>query len=56
MKTVYAAWSEKDYVSVYDKTEQILKKRPYDGEVLALRGFAAYYIFVEKICGLLHIC
>ncbi len=48
MKTVYADWNEKNYISVYDKTEQILKKRPYDGEVLALRGFAAYYIFVEK--------
>ncbi len=48
MKSVYSHWNSKDYISVYEDTGKILKKRPYDGEVLAMRGFAAYYIFVEK--------
>lgn len=48
MKTVYADWVGKDYESVYEKTEEILKKYPYDGEALAMHGFAAYYIFAEQ--------
>lgn len=48
MKEVYANWTEKNYEGVYQKTETILKKRAYDGEALALRGFAAYYIFAEQ--------
>ena len=48
MKEVYADWAEKNYESVYQKTELILKKRVYDGEALAMRGFAAYYIFAEQ--------
>ncbi len=48
MRTVYSQWNDKDYIAVYESTGKILKKRPYDGEVLAMRGFAAYYIFVEK--------
>nr|WP_253694535.1 MULTISPECIES: tetratricopeptide repeat protein [unclassified Treponema] len=48
MKEVYADWSEKNYENVYQKTETILKRRAYDGEALALRGFAAYYIFAEQ--------
>ena len=48
IKEVYADWNEKNYESVYQKTELILKKRVYDGEALAMRGFAAYYIFAEQ--------
>nr|WP_245608882.1 tetratricopeptide repeat protein [Treponema putidum] len=48
MKEIYADWSEKNYENVYQKTEVILKKRAYDGEALALRGFASYYIFAEQ--------
>lgn len=48
MKEVYADWNAQNYENVYQKTESILKKRAYDGEALALRGFAAYYIFAEQ--------
>jgi len=48
MKEVYADWAEKNYESVYQKTASILKRRAYDGEALAMRGFASYYIFAEQ--------
>ena len=48
MKEVYADWNAQNYENVYQKTETILKKRAYDGEALALRGFSAYYIFAEQ--------
>lgn len=48
MKSIYLDWKEKNFNLVYEKTEEILKKRPYDGEVLAMHGFAAYYIFSEQ--------
>ncbi len=48
MSSVYADWKNKNYEQVYQKTEAILKKRPFDGEVLAMHGFSAYYIFAEQ--------
>lgn len=48
MRSVYADWKNKDYGAVYGKTEIILKKRPFNGEALAMRGFSAYYIFAEQ--------
>ncbi len=48
MKSVYADWENKNYTQVYEKTSEILKRRPYDGEVLAMHGFASYYIFAEQ--------
>ncbi len=48
LSTVYLSWTDKDYMEVYRATGEILNRRPYDGEVLALRGFSAYYIFAEQ--------
>ncbi len=48
MKEVYADWEDKNYGQVYEKTAAVLKKYPYDGEALAMHGFASYYIFAEQ--------
>ncbi|CEM61172.1 tetratricopeptide repeat protein [Treponema phagedenis] len=48
IRSVYKDWNENNYQAVYDKTEILLKRRPLDGEVLALHGFASYYIFSEQ--------
>ncbi|WP_029409435.1 tetratricopeptide repeat protein [Treponema pedis] len=48
MNSVYADWKNKDYEKVYKKTEAVLKKRPLDGEALAMHGFASYYLFAEQ--------
>lgn len=48
LASVYTSWQEKNYLDVYTKTGEILQKHPIDGEVLALRGFSAYYFFVEQ--------
>ena len=48
MSSVYADWATNDYATVYEKTAQILEKRPMDGTALALHGFAAYYLFAEQ--------
>ncbi len=48
MNLVYADWANNDYAEVYEKTAQILEKRPMDGTALALHGFAAYYLFAEQ--------
>lgn len=38
------AWKAKNYETVYRQTAEILERRPFDTEVLALHGFAAYYL------------
>ena len=48
LNSVYGDWENKDYAEVYEKTAQILEKRPMDGTALALHGFAAYYLFAEQ--------
>ncbi len=48
LSSIYADWENKDYNAVYQKTDQVLIKRPLDGTVLALHGFAAYYLFAEQ--------
>lgn len=48
LKTVYSSWAEKNYEEVFNATGEILNRRPYDGEALAMRGFSAYYIFAEQ--------
>ncbi len=48
VSSLYADWENKDYSSVYTKAEEVLFKRPLDGTVLALHGFAAYYLFAEQ--------
>ncbi len=48
LSAIYADWENQDYLSVYEKTDQVLVKRPLDGTVLALHGFAAYYLFAEQ--------
>jgi len=48
VNSLYAAWEKQEYQIVYDKSVQILKQRPMDGSVLALQGFAAYYLYVEQ--------
>lgn len=47
-KEIYEDWANGSYDSVYLKSGTVLKKRPFDGEMLALHGFAAYYIFAEQ--------
>lgn len=45
---LYTYWDEGNYSKVYDDSGMILEIRPLDGEVLALRGFSAYYLFLEQ--------
>jgi len=45
MSAIYADWGASRYIDVYDKTKLVLSRRPLDGEALALRGFAAYYLY-----------
>lgn len=42
---IYEDWKESRYKDVYAKSDIVLSKRPLDGEMLALKGFAAYYLF-----------
>ncbi|MGP1454315.1 MAG: tetratricopeptide repeat protein [Treponema sp.] len=48
MKSIYADWEDKNYMSVYEKTADFLNTHPFDGTALALHGFAAYYLFAEQ--------
>jgi len=48
VSSLYRAWNEKDYRSVYDNSGKILTRRPLDGEVLALHGFSSYYLYNEQ--------
>lgn len=42
--SLYKAWEARDYAKVYEDSSLILARRPLDGAVLALNGFAAYYL------------
>ncbi len=42
--SLYKAWENRDYPTVYESTSAILGKRPLDGAVLAMNGFSAYYL------------
>lgn len=44
VSSLYRAWDDRDYTKVYNDSSLILAKRPLDGAVLALNGFAAYYL------------
>lgn len=44
VKDLYKSWNEKDYIKTFDQSKEILKRRPYDYDILALQGFAAYYL------------
>lgn len=46
---LYKDWEQNNYLSVYEKSGLILNKRPLDGSVLALHGFASYYLFTQQI-------
>ncbi len=48
VSSLYADWNTRNYESVYANASLILNKRPLDGSVLALRGFAGYYLFVGQ--------
>lgn len=48
VSSMYKDWNSKNYVSVFEKSGLVLNKRPLDGTVLALHGFAAYYLFSEQ--------
>jgi len=48
ISSLYEDWNESSYQSLYDKTSRILDARPLDGEVLALHGFASYYLSLEE--------
>lgn len=43
--SLYKSWNSGDYQSTYDNCSLVLAKRPLDGTVLALHGFAAYYLY-----------
>ncbi len=45
---LYRDWNNADYLSLHEKTSRILQVRPLDGEVLALHGFASYYLSLEE--------
>lgn len=47
-RSVYEDWKNGNYKAVYDKAAEILQRRVFDAEMLALHGFAAYYIFSEQ--------
>ncbi len=48
VSSLYEQWNLNNYLSVYEKSGLILNKRPLDGSVLALHGFASYYLFSEQ--------
>lgn len=48
IQDVYSAWEHHDFELAYDKAGQILTARPLDGEALSMRGFSAYYLYVEQ--------
>ncbi len=48
VSSLYADWNAQNYESVYANAGLILNKRPLDGSVLALRGFASYYLFAGQ--------
>lgn len=41
---LYASWEAQDYQKTFEQTASILERRPHDMRVLALHGFAAYYL------------
>ena len=45
---LYADWNNAEYAGLYEKTGLFLKEHPLHGEVLALHGFAAYYLSLEE--------
>lgn len=45
---MYRDWNDKKYKEVYDASGLVLVKKPHDGAVLALHGFASYYLFAEQ--------
>lgn len=49
VSSLYKDWEQNDYLSVYEKSGLILNKRSLDGSVLALHGFASYYLFTQQI-------
>lgn len=48
LKNVYDDWENRQYLAVYEATSSILAKRPLNGTVLALHGFASYYLSIEQ--------
>jgi len=48
VSSLYQDWHTRNYQAVYDHSGLILNKRPLDGAVLALHGFASYYLFAEQ--------
>lgn len=48
VSALYLDWDEKNYTALHEKTDLILKKRPLDGEILALHGFSSYYLSLEQ--------
>lgn len=45
---LYTHWNKEEFNKIYDSSGIIIQTRPLDAEVLALRGFAAYYLFLEQ--------
>lgn len=41
-------WEAGDYASVYDNTSRVLESRPFDGTMLAYKGFASYYLYASR--------
>lgn len=49
VESVYADWTAEHYLESYLKASEILARRPLDGEMLALKGFSAYYLSAAQV-------
>ena len=45
---LYTDWNNENYASLHEKTSRILQVHPLNGEVLALHGFASYYLSLAE--------
>lgn len=48
VSSLYKAWDERDYSRVFADSGSILERHPLDGAVLALNGFAGYYLHLAQ--------
>ena len=46
---IYTQWDEKNYQSVYDLTNEILKTQPYNNMALTFHGYASFYLAVAQV-------
>lgn len=48
LDNLYIELNDKQYETVYEKTKNLLIKKPLDVHILALHGFSSYYLSVEQ--------